>query len=163
VVDLITGRPDIPDSEVVTALVGEGVGRVDAELLVRFVPCALSYPMLRRLGITSFPSFYVVRTSSGRVIHLPLVGEHYFSAALVWAEGLFAQAPADRPLSIEAWNAVAGRSAEMDCVNKMLASHGPEALRGATISPPVLGGITAEEIEASRQGDEQPRPWWRFW
>jgi hypothetical protein len=162
VVDLITGRPDIRDDEVVTMLVGEGIGQMDARLLVLLVPCALSYPMLRGLGVSSFPSFYVVRARSGRVVHLPLAGEHYFTAALAWAEGLFAQDPADRPLSLDAWNAVAGRSAEMDCVNNMLASHGLEALRGATISPPVLGGITAEEIAASRPGEHQPRPWWRF-
>jgi hypothetical protein len=163
VVDLITARPDIHYDEVVTALVGEGVGQVDARLLVRFVPCALSYPMLRRLGVTSFPSFYVVRARSRRVVHLPLAGEHYFTAALDWAERLFAQDPADRPLSVEAWNAVAGRSAEMDAVNNMLASHGAEALRGAAISPMVLAGITAEEIAASRSGGQAPRPWWRFW
>jgi hypothetical protein len=163
VVDLITARPDIRDDEVVTALVGEGVGQVDARLLVLFVPCALSYPVLRRLGVTSFPSLYIVRAKSGRIVHLPLASEHYFTAALDWAERLFAQDPADRPLSVEAWNAVAGRSAQMDCVNKMLASHGPEALRGATLSPMVMGGITAEEIAASRQADRRPRPWWRFW
>jgi hypothetical protein len=163
VVDLITSRPDIPDDEVVAALVGEGVGRVDAQLLVRLVPCALAYPMLRRLGVTKFPSFYVARSNSGRLVHLPLADEHYFSAALAWAEGLFAQAPADRPLSVDAWNAVAGRSAEMDCVNNMLASHGPDALRGAAVSPTVLCGIMAEEIAASRPGDGRARPWWRFW
>jgi hypothetical protein len=163
VVDLLTARPDIRDDEVVAALVAEGVGPVDARLLVLFVPCALAYPMLRRLGVTGFPGYYAVPSRSGRLVHLPLAGEHYFTAALTWAEGLFDQAPADRPLSLEAWNAVAGRSAEMDCVNNMLASHGEGALRGAVLSPIMLGGITAEEIAASRQGSRQPRPWWRFW
>jgi hypothetical protein len=163
VVEIITARPDIRDDEMVTALVAEGVDPVDARLLVLLVPSALSYPMLRGLGVTGFPGYYAVRARSGRLLYLPLAGEHYFTAALAWAEGLFAQDPADRPLSLEAWNAVAGRSAELDCVNNMLASHGPEALRGAVISPTVLGGITAEEIAASRQGGRQSRPWWRFW
>jgi hypothetical protein len=163
VVDLVTGRPDIRDDEVEAALIGEGVGPVDARLLTLFVPCALSYPMLRQLGVTGFPSVYGVRKRSGRWAYLPLAGEHYFTAALAWAEGLFALPPADRPLTVEAWNAVASRSAEMDCVNNMLASHGPEALRGAVISPPMLGGLTAEEIAASRQAGQPPRPWWRFW
>ena len=61
--------------------------------------------MLRDCGVTSFPGFYVVRARSGRVVHLPLAGEHYFTAALDWAEGLFAQDPADRPLSIDAYRA----------------------------------------------------------
>jgi hypothetical protein len=163
VVDLITARPDIREDEVVAALVAEGVGPVDARLLALLVPCALAHPMLRRLGVTGFPGYYAVRRRSGRLVYLPLAGEHYFTAALAWAEAAFDQDPADRPLSLEAWNAVAGRSAEMDCVNNMLASHGEEGLRGAVFSPIVLGGITAEEIAASRQGDGQPRPWWRFW
>jgi hypothetical protein len=163
VVDLITGRPDIRDAEVEAALVGEGVGRVDARLLTLLVPSALSYPMLRQLGVTGFPGVYGVRKRSGRVVYLPLAGEHYFTAALAWAEGLFALPPADRPLGVEAWNAVAGRSAEMGCVNDTLAAHGPEALRGAALSPPVLSGLTAEEIAAGRQGGRRPRPWWRFW
>jgi hypothetical protein len=113
--------------------------------------------------VTSGFNFYIVRTVSGRVVHMPLASEHYFTAALAWAEGLFAQEPADRPISLEAFHAVAGRSAEMDCVNNMLASHGPDGSRGATLGPPVLGGITAEEIASSRRGESGGRPWWRFW
>jgi hypothetical protein len=96
VIDIIVGRPDTRDDEVVTLLVGEGVDRVDAELLIRLVPCALSYPVLERLGVTSGFSFYIVRTVTGRVVHMPLASEHYFTAALAWAEGLFAQEPAAR-------------------------------------------------------------------
>jgi hypothetical protein len=163
VVDLLTRRPDMRDDEVEAALVGKGVGPVDARLLTLFVPSALSYPMLRQLGVTGFPGVYGVRRRSGRWTYLPLAGEHYFTAALAWAEGLFVLAPADRPLAAEAWNAVAGRSAEMDCVTNMLTSHGPEGLRGAVMSPPMLGGLTAEEIAASRQSGRPPRSWWRFW
>jgi len=162
VVNLITGRPDIRDDEVEAALVGEGVGPVDARLLTLLVPSALAYPLLRQLGVTGFPAVYGVRRRSGRWAYLPLAGEHYFTAALAWAEALFALPPADRPLTVEAWNAVAGRSAEMDCVNNMLTSQGPEGLRGAVVSPPMLGGLTFEEVAASRQ-EERPRPWWRFW
>src|SRR5262249_57130357 len=104
-----------------------GVGRGDPRLLVRRVPCALAYPMLRGLGVTGFPNAYVVRTRSGRVVHLPLAGEHYFTAALAWAEGPFAPGPPDRPPSPPAWDAVAGRRAEMGWGNNMLRSHGPEA------------------------------------
>jgi len=163
VVELITGRPDARDDEVEAALVGEGVEPVDARLLTLLVPSALAHPMLRQLGVTGLPGEYGVRTRSGRWAYLPLAGEHYFTAALAWAEGMFALPPADRPLSVEAWNAVAGRSAEMDCVNNMLATHGPEGLRGAVVSPPMLGGLTAEEIAAGRQTRQLPRPWWRFW
>lgn len=160
VVNLLTGRPGMRDDEVEAALVADGVGPVDARLLTLLVPCALSYPVLRQLGVTGFPGVYGVRTRRGRWTYLPLAGEHYFTAALAWAGELFALAPADRPLDAGAWNAVAGRSAEMDCVNAVLRDQGPEGLRGATMSPPMLCGLTAEEIAASRPA---VRPWWRFW
>lgn len=160
VIELMTSRSGVGDDEVIAALVGDGIGPADARLLVLFVPIALAYPMLRRLGVTGFPGFYTVRSASGRWVYLPLAGEHYFTAALAWAEELFARDPADRSLDAAAWNAVAGRSAEMDAINNMLAAHGAEAVRGAVVSPPALAGITAEEIAASRP---PPRPWWRFW
>jgi hypothetical protein len=163
VIDVIVGRPDIRDDEVVALLVGEGVGRVDAELLIRFVPSALSYPVLKRLGVTSGFSFYIVRSVKGRVVHMPLANEHYFMAALAWAEGVFAQEPATRQINLDQFHAVAGRSGEMECANKLLGSHGPDGLRGATVGPAVLFGITADEIAASRRGDNRGRPWWRFW
>lgn len=163
VVEIITGQPDIADNEVVALLVAEGVGRVDAELLVRFVPSALSQPVLKRLGIVFSFDFYIARTKAGRVVHFPLAAEHYFTAALAWAEELLAQEPAARPITLEAYNAVAGRSPEMDGINKLLEHSGPEGVRGAVVGPLALGGVTAEEITASRPGGGRGRPWWRFW
>ena len=65
--------------------------------------------------------------------------------------------------AIGAIAAVAGTLFTAWVVANMLATHGPEALRGAVMSPPMLGGLTAEEIAASRQAGQRPRPWWRFW
>ena len=47
VIEIITARPEVTDAEVVSQLVAESVGRVDAELLIRFVPSALSWPVLK--------------------------------------------------------------------------------------------------------------------
>src|SRR5262249_46017374 len=163
VVAIIAARPDTADTEVVAQLVAEGVGRVDAELLVRFVPSALSQPLLKRLGVGFCFDFYVARTRAGRVVHLPLAAEHYFTAALAWAEGLLGQEPAARPITREAFHAVAGRSPEMDCANQLLERGGPEGVRGAVGGPLALGGVTAEEIAASRSGGGRGRPWWRVW
>lgn len=60
VIDLIAARPDITDEDAVAALTAEGVGEVDAELLIRFVPCGLSFALLKLLGLTKFPSTYQV-------------------------------------------------------------------------------------------------------
>lgn len=40
VIDLIAARPDISDEDAVVALVGDGIGEVDAELLIRLEPHA---------------------------------------------------------------------------------------------------------------------------
>ena len=163
VVEIIVAQPDIADNEVVARLVAEGVDRVDAELLVRFVPSALSWPLLKRLGATSGFDFYIARTRAGRAVHLPLAAEHYFTAALAWAEGVLGQEPAARPITLEAFHAVAGRSPEMDCANQWLERGGPDGLWECVVGPLGLGGITAEEIAASRPGGGRRRPWWRFW
>jgi hypothetical protein len=160
VIDIITARPEIHDDEIVATLVGEGVDPVDARLLIYFVPSALTYPILKQMGVTTPFGFYIVRTAKGRVIHMPLADEHYFTAALEWAAKYFALDPAVRPLKQDAWYAVAGRSAEMASINNYLEQHGEAALRGATQSPLVLGGFTADDIASSRP---KKRPWWRFW
>src|SRR5262249_54458641 len=82
VIDLIAARPDISDEEVVAALVRDGIGEVDAELLIRFVPCALSFALLKLMGLSKFPSTYQVQDRAGQWVELPLAAEHYFSAAL---------------------------------------------------------------------------------
>ncbi len=41
-IDLVASRPDIDDQTAVAELVRGDIGEVDAELLVRFVPSALS-------------------------------------------------------------------------------------------------------------------------
>lgn len=163
VFDIIAARPDIPDEEVIARLADEGIDPVDAELLVRFVPCAMSYPVLKRMGATSLPSHCIVRRRSGGIVHLPLEAEHYFTAALAWAEWLFTMDPAARPVSLEAFSAVTARSPALNAANQLLESDGPDALRGALFGPLALSGLTAEQIESSREAHGRKRPWWQFW
>jgi len=163
VVEILVARPDILDEEVEAQLVAEGVGPTDAKLLVLYVPSALTFPLLTRMAIKSYFSFFIVRDVSGRVVHLPWAGEHYYTAALTWVEGYFSLHPAERPLSTDQYHSVAGRSAEMDCVNNMIAQGGPDAMRGAVVGPTVLCGVTIEQITASRPKPAPRRPWWRFW
>ena len=160
-IDIIAARPDLADDEVVAQLVAEEVGQVDAEMLVRFVPCALSLPVLKQMGIATFQRVYLVRTESGRVVHRPLEVEQYFTAALEWAQRLFALEPAARPLRLDAFWAIVRRSPLLDAAERLRERSGPDALRGAAAGPLVLGGITAEQIAASRPGHD--RRWWRFW
>ena len=81
VIDLIAANPAISDEELVGALVKADVGDVDAELLVRFVPVAMSFALLKLMGLNNFPSSYQVKNASGQWVEMPLANEHYFSAA----------------------------------------------------------------------------------
>ena len=150
VIDLIAARPDITDEEVVGILVGNGISEVDAELLIRFVPCALSFALLKLLGISNFPSTYQVQNSVGQWVELPLAAEHYFSAALGVGYDVTTQGYTER-VSQEVFQAVTARSAEMQVVNQYFESGGSrEGLAGSTLGPPTLIGVTAEQIAATR-------------
>ena len=162
VVDIIASEPTIDDNAVVSRLVSEGVETVDAELLIRFVPCAMAFGLLKQCGVAKFPSTYSLRTSAGRWVELPLVGEHYFTAALQLGFEIVTQGYTGR-VSREVFQAVVTRSAEMNAANKAIESEGRSALAGATIGPPALIGITPEQVAASRPQHNFKRPWWRFW
>jgi hypothetical protein len=150
VIDLIAARPNLTDEEAVAALVRDGVGEVDAELLTRFVPCALAFALLKLMGLTKFPSTYQVQNSAGRWVDLPLAAEHYFSVALGVGYDITTRGYTER-ISKPAFQAVTMRSAEMNAVNQYFESGGTrEGLAGSTLGSPTLIGITAEQIAASR-------------
>ncbi len=111
VVDIIAAEPTIDDDAVVARLVGEGVGPVDAELLVRFVPCAMSFGMLKKLGVANFPSTYLLRAESGRWVEQPLAAEHYFTAALQLGFDIVTHGYTER-VGREAFQTVTLRSAD---------------------------------------------------
>jgi hypothetical protein len=149
-IDLIAARPDITDEEVGVALVRDGIGEVDAQLLIRFVPCALSFALLRLMGLSKFPSTYQVQNSAGQWVELPLAAEHYFSAALGVGYDVTTRGYTER-VSKAAFQAVSMRSAEMHAVNQYFESGGTrEGLADATLGPPALIGVTAEQIATSR-------------
>jgi hypothetical protein len=151
VIDLIAARPDIADKDVVAALVREGVGEVDAELLIRFVPCAMSFALLKLMGLSKFPSTFQVQDNSGQWVEMPLAAEHYFSAALSVGYDVTTRGYTER-VSRETFQALILRSAEMNAVNQFFEAGGTaDELAGSTLGPPTLIGITIEQIAASRQ------------
>ena len=149
-IDLVAARPDIDDEEVVAALVQSGVGEVDAELLVRFVPCALSFALLKLMGLSRFPSTFQVQDEAGRWVEMPLAAEHYFSAALRVGYDVTTRGYTDR-INKETFRALTLRSAEMGAVNQFFkAGHTASELAEGSLSPPTLIGVTAEQIASSR-------------
>ncbi len=150
VIDLFGTQPDVSDADVVDRLVRDGVSETDAELLVRFVPCGLSFALLKLLGVTNFPSTYQVQNAAGQWVQLPLAAEHYFSTALGVGHDVINFGYTER-VSKAVFMAVTLRSAEMNVVNKYFESGGTsERLAGSTLGPPTFIGLTAEQIAAGR-------------
>jgi len=154
VIDLIAARPEISDEEAVSALMRDGIGEVDAELLIRFVPSALSFALLNFMGLSKFPSTFQVQDGAGRWVELPLAVEHYFSSALGVGCDVTTRGYTER-ISKAAFQAVTMRSAEMNAVSNYFEAGGTrEGLAGSTLGPPTIIGVTAEQIVASRQPPE---------
>ena len=151
VIDLITAQPDLSDEEAVATLVREGVAEVDAELLIRFVPCAMSFIVLKFMGLTKFPNTFQVVDRAGRWVEMPLAAEHYFSAALSVGDEVMTQGYTER-ISKAVLQAIIQRSAEMNAVNQYFEAGGTrEGLAGCTLGPPTFIGITLEQIAATRE------------
>jgi hypothetical protein len=150
VIDLIAARPNISEEELVAALSRDGVDEVDAELLVRFVPCAFAFAFLKFMGLSKLPSAYQVRNAAEQWVELPLAAEHYFLVAL----GIGCEVTTcgyTEQISKRVFEAVLLRSAEMNVVNQYFKTGGtPEGLASSTLGPPTLIGITAEQIGAGR-------------
>lgn len=163
VFDIIAAHPTMTDEEVIRQLINEGIEPVDAKLLVGFVPCALSYPFLAAWGLTYFPHHYSVRNKRGKLVFLPLESEHYFTAALQWAQDLFSLEPSARPVSLEAYWAVASRSPLLDAAIRL--RENPEAADALHEAVCFWGTnlITLEEIQANRRERNPKRSWWQFW
>lgn len=150
VIDLIAARPDIADEDALIALVADGIGAVDAELLIRFVPCGLTYALLKLLGVSKFPSTYQVQNAAGKWVELPLAVEHYFSTALRVGYDVTTLGYTER-ISREVFTAATLRSAEMNAINQYFESGGTlEGLVDSRLGPPTFIGLTAEQIAASR-------------
>jgi len=151
VIDLLGAQPQLSDEDAVAALMRGGVGEVDAELLVRFVPCGLAFALLKLMGLTKFPSTYSVKNAAGQWVQLPLAAEHYFSAALGVGHDVTTRGFTKR-VSKSVFQAVALRSAEMDVLNQYFESGGTrEGLARGALSPPTFIGLSAEQIDAGRQ------------
>lgn len=151
VIDLIGAHPDITDEDAIASLLRDGIGDVDAELLIRFVPCGLAFALLKLMGLNKFPSTYKVQDRSGHWVELPLAAENYFSVALSVGYDVTTEGYTER-ISKEKFQAVSMRSAEMKAVNKYFESGGTlEKPAGGTLGPPTFIGIKAEQIAASRK------------
>lgn len=146
-VDIVAANRSIGDDEIVMALVQQDVPKLDAELLVRFVPMAFTWIVLRKMGVSSFPNSFFVLNKHEHPVEMPIAREHYFAAALMIADNLVGRGFSEQ-ISRPTFEAIITRSAEMDSVNKALAAG--KDIAGGKILPPALLGLSAEEIAAAR-------------
>lgn len=132
--------------ELVAALEREGFSHVHAEKLCAFVPSAFAWALLKRMGLKTLPSSYVVLDGMGREAHLPIADEHYFTAALQLASETL-QNGWTRILTREKFESIVNRSAELQAANKLL--HSGASLAGAELTPLRVFRISAELAKES--------------
>lgn len=138
-------HPEADEDRIVELLQERGYSPIVAEKLNAFVPAALSWPMLKRLGVASFVGHFIVYDDNDEEVQVPVASQHYFTAALTLAywtveQGFTAELPSST------YQLVAGRSAEMDAVNQIL--HKGGSVQGATVGPLQLLRISASEMLA---------------
>ncbi len=118
-IDLIAASPQISEDELVHSLEAQGYTTTQAEKLIAFVPSAFSWALLKRMGLESFPSNYLVISEAGREIPLPIATEHFFTAALHLAYSTLEEGWSEK-LSRSTFEATISRSAEMSAANQLL-------------------------------------------
>ena len=133
---------DISEDEVVRLLRERGYSRIAAEMLNVFVPSAFSWPVLKKLGLASFPDHFLATGADGSEVKISIASQHYFTAALTLAYSIF-QNGWTETVPRSTYEVVAARSAEMDMVNS--AFEGGDSVEGATLGPLQLLRISAEE------------------
>lgn len=139
---VIASAREASEDDIVTRLTDLGYSASNAEKLNAFVPSAFAWVLLRRMGVTSFPSHYIALDAGGREVNVPIAGEHYFTAALMLAfetlEGGWSES-----LSREQFEAVIARSADMNAANKAL--NAGDSIAGAALQPLRVFRFSAEE------------------
>jgi hypothetical protein len=131
------------DDDVVALLQKRGYSRMDAEKLSVFVPSALSWIVLKRLGVATLPNHFIAYNHEGVKVEVPVSSQHYFTAALSMAYSTFKNGWSEA-LPRNIYDAVTARSAEMNIVNRVFAQGG--SLEGSSLEPLELLRISAEEV-----------------
>jgi len=107
-----------------------------------FVPIAFAWPVLRRIGVETFPTTYRVGTRDEKKIELPLADEPYFAIAHEIAKQAMADG-ASGDMSLAQYQAVVRRSGEWQAVSAALAQN--ISIKGGTLGSPLILRLTADE------------------
>lgn len=137
-VQLIAAQPQAEDSDLVEALVAQGVRQQDAEKLVVFLPLAAGRSVLQKLTVLS--PMFMVQDAAGAWIEYPLEGEPVYRAA--WR--LLSNGYGASGLSKEGFGALVMRSVEMQLINDAL--NAGRDVSGAVLSPMMVLRLTAADF-----------------
>jgi hypothetical protein len=142
-INIIASNTNVSEDELIHLLRDRGYSRIAAEKLNVFVPSAFSWPVLKKLGLASFPDHFLATGSDGAEVKIPIASQHYFTAALTLAYSTF-QNGWTETLPRSVYEVVAARSAEMDIINKVYEDGG--SVEEGTLSPLQLLRMSAEEV-----------------
>lgn len=139
-------NPQAGDSDVVVAAVGAGIDAVEAELAVAFLPSAFARALMREQNWDAdLPDAFQVKDRRNRWVRFRLSDSTIYRAAAELAEH-------QRVSHRAAFAAVAGRSAELNAIDKALTAGSD--VRAGVFSPMALLRVPAEAIS-----QRKPR-WW---
>ncbi|MGE8412119.1 MAG: hypothetical protein ACN6QY_07105 [Pseudomonas sp.] len=144
-VRVLEAHPEADEDRIVELLQERGHSPIVAEKLNAFVPAALSWPMLKRLGVASFVGHFIAYDDNDEEVQIPVSSQHYFTAALTLAYWTVEQGFTDE-LPRDTYRMIADRSAEMDAVNRILTEGG--TVEGARVGPLQLLRISASDMLA---------------
>ncbi|MCE4057230.1 hypothetical protein [Pseudomonas sp. Au-Pse12] len=143
--ELMAGHPEASEDEIVQQLQERGYSAIAAEKLNAFVPSALAWIVLKRLGVEHLPNHFIALDEAGEEVRIPVSSQHYFTAALTLAYNTFENGWSE-VLPRATYKVVADRSAEMDAANKVL--NAGESLQGTTLGALHLLRLSASEVLA---------------
>ncbi|WP_325984892.1 hypothetical protein ACRZ5O_20630 [Pseudomonas protegens] len=139
--ELMAGHPEASEDDIVQLLQERGYSAIAAEKLNVFVPSALAWIVLKRLGVEHLPNHFIALDEAGQEVRIPVADQHYFTAALTLAYDTFENGWS-QVLPRKTYEMVAGRSAEMAMANEAL--YAGESLQGSTLEPLQLLRLDAQ-------------------
>lgn len=140
-IDILSMNEGISEDELSRRLQDKGYSFASAEKLTVFVPSAFAWPVLKRLGLATFPDHFTAKNAAGEEVEIYIADQHYFTAALQLAFSTLENGWSES-ITRSTYERIAARSAEMNIVNRVYSEGGSVA--GATLNPLLLGRISAE-------------------
>lgn len=140
--------PGIGEDLIMQGLMDGGhASEIEAKLAVRIVPIALSELMLKELGCTTTAKSFYAMDEKDNLVEFDMERIAYFRITKILADAA-SQSQFTKHASLEALHDLSNRSPAMQAIfNYLRAGHDISQVKDLTFMPPMLVGITAEEIE----------------